>query len=364
MGCVSSYHAYIAKRDAKAKSDEIDKLIRKDEIDSYKRFAYLLLGRHRSGRSTFVRQLEFAYGLKSYSEEDRSSFKPYINTRIVNALYNILVQMKQLNIPFANDTSVTYEETLKTVRNETSCVSHLSEDVKEALEALWADGGVQECFNRRFEIQPNEDFWTIEYFMNGFDRIRQASYLPTFVDILHTEVGVVGLKETHIEYKNSTFKFIDPRLYPGPHRWLHHFQDVDVVLYFVDLSEYDKQYYDEEGASDLQNTLDEFEKFCQNSCFIRTDVILLFNKKDLFEEKLSKRPLTICFPEYEGGNNYDEASQYVQKQFESRYVNCDSRDFYFHFVCAMDSDNVNFIFSYITDVVLQYSFPKLRRILV
>ena len=34
--------------------------------------------------------------------------------------------------------------------------------------------------------------------------------------------------------------------------------------------------------------------------FQHSSVILFLNKKDLFEEKIRKSPLTICFPEYSG----------------------------------------------------------------
>ena len=43
-----------------------------------------------------------------------------------------------------------------------------------------------------------------------------------------------------------------------------------------------------------------FDSICNNRWFTETSIILFLNKKDLFEEKIKKSPLTTCFPEYTG----------------------------------------------------------------
>lgn len=43
-----------------------------------------------------------------------------------------------------------------------------------------------------------------------------------------------------------------------------------------------------------------FDSICNNKWFTDTSIILFLNKKDLFGEKITKSPLTICFPEYTG----------------------------------------------------------------
>ena len=54
----------------------------------------------------------------------------------------------------------------------------------------------------------------------------------------------------------------------------------------------------------LQNRMMEsmklFDSICNNKWFTDTSIILFLNKKDLFEEKIKKSPLTVCFPEYTG----------------------------------------------------------------
>ena len=43
-----------------------------------------------------------------------------------------------------------------------------------------------------------------------------------------------------------------------------------------------------------------FDSICNNKWFTETSIILFLNKKDLFEKKIYKSPLTICFPDYTG----------------------------------------------------------------
>jgi len=43
-----------------------------------------------------------------------------------------------------------------------------------------------------------------------------------------------------------------------------------------------------------------FDSICNNKWFTDTSIILFLNKKDLFEEKIKKSPLTVCFSEYTG----------------------------------------------------------------
>lgn len=56
----------------------------------------------------------------------------------------------------------------------------------------------------------------------------------------------------------------------------------------------------------MQESLKLFDSICNNKWFTDTSIILFLNKKDLFEEKIRKSPLTICFPEYTGECNIND----------------------------------------------------------
>ena len=81
-------------------------------------------------------------------------------------------------------------------------------------------------------------------------------------------------------------------------------------------------------------------------------IILFLNKKDLFEEKIRRTPLTVCFSDYPGGNTYEEASAYIQMRFEELNGN-PKKEIYSHFTCATDTSNVQFVFDAVTDVIIK-----------
>ena len=39
------------------------------------------------------------------------------------------------------------------------------------------------------------------------------------------------------------------------------------------------------------------------------------NKEDLFREKIKRVNITTAFPEYTGGQNFEEASEYIKQQY-------------------------------------------------
>ena len=82
-------------------------------------------------------------------------------------------------------------------------------------------------------------------------------------------------------------------------------------------------------------------------------MILFLSNKDSFEEKIVKSPLTICFPEYKGKNEYEEACEYVREQFESQNKRTDTKEIYTRFTCATNTNNLRYLHDSLSDVLLR-----------
>jgi hypothetical protein len=54
----------------------------------------------------------------------------------------------------------------------------------------------------------------------------------------------------------------------------------------------------------MHENLELFDKYC-NAFPNISSIVLLLNKKDIFQEKIKKTPLTICFPEYTGNTPFN-----------------------------------------------------------
>ena len=66
------------------------------------------------------------------------------------------------------------------------------------------------------------------------------------------------------------------------------------------MSAYDLVLAEDEEMNRMIESTKLFDSICNNKWFTETAIILFLNKKDLFEEKIARSPLNICFPEYTG----------------------------------------------------------------
>ena len=97
-----------------------------------------------------------------------------------------------------------------------------------------------------------------------------------------------------------------------------------------------------------------FDEICNCRYFKSTSIIIFFNKKDLFEEKIKKVDLKCCFPDYTGGRKYDDAIKFIQARFletnKSR-----QRQIYTHVTCATDTENIRVVFDAVKNIILHDS---------
>lgn len=54
-----------------------------------------------------------------------------------------------------------------------------------------------------------------------------------------------------------------------------------------------------------------------------------------------------------GGNTYEEASSYIRMKFENLNKRKDQKEIYTHLTCATDTNNIQFVFDAVTDVIIK-----------
>jgi len=135
-------------------------------------------------------------------------------------------------------------------------------------------------------------------------------------------------------------------------KWMHCFQDVTAVIFCVALSEYDLKLYEDDVTNRMHESLKLFKEICNNKWFTETAMILFLNKKDLFEEKISRVDLAVCFPEYTGGKDWKVAAKYIQDQFVAQNEQ-PKKQIYPHVTCATDTENIRFVFNCVKDIILR-----------
>lgn len=119
------------------------------------------------------------------------------------------------------------------------------------------------------------------------------------------------------------------------------------------MSEYDLVLAEDDEMNRMRESMKLFESICNNKWFTDTSIMLFLNKKDLFQEKIKHTPLSVCFPEYAGSNTYEDACVYIKSRFEQLNRSPQAKEIYFHFTCATDTDNIQFVFGSVTDVIVK-----------
>ncbi|MED6264109.1 Guanine nucleotide-binding protein G(i) subunit alpha-1 [Characodon lateralis] len=308
-----------------------------------------LAGAGESGKSTIVKQMKIIHEA-GYSEEECKQYKAVVFSNTIQSMMAIIRAMGRLKIEFAESSRADDARQLFALAS-TAEEGVMTPELSEAIQRLWTDGGIQECFSRSREYQLND---SAAYYLNDLERLSAPSYVPTQQDVLRTRVKTTGIVETHFTFKDLHFKMFDVGGQRSERKkWIHCFEGVTAIIFCVALSDYDLMLAEDEEMNRMHESMKLFDSICNNKWFTETSIILFLNKKDLFEDKISKSPLTICFPDYEGPNTYEDGATYIQFRFEDLNKKRDVKEVYTHFTCATDTKNVQFVFDAVTDVIIK-----------
>lgn len=344
MGCAMSAE----ERAASARSKQIEKNLKEDGIQAAKDIKLLLLGAGESGKSTIVKQMKIIHE-SGFTPEDFKQYRPVVFSNTIQSLVAILRAMPNLGISFTDEEREADAKMVMDVVSRMEDTEPFSEELLAGMKRLWRDQGVGQCFARSNEYQLND---SAKYFMEALDRLGAKEYQPTTQDILRTRVKTTGIVEVHFSFKNLNFKLFDVGGQRSERKkWIHCFEDVTAIIFCVAMSEYDQVLHEDETTNRMQESLKLFDSICNNKWFGDTSIILFLNKKDLFEEKILRSALTICFQEYTGAQEYGEAAAYIQAQFEAKNKST-TKEIYCHMTCATDTQNVQFVFDAVTDVII------------
>jgi len=222
---------------------------------------------------------------------------------------------------------------------------------------LWADPVIKELWDRAAEFQIQE---SAVYFFENVDRIAENSYIPTEKDVLLARTRTTGVTEISFSLEKYVYNLIDVGGQRSERRkWLHYFENVTTLLFCVAISEYDQVLLEDDKVNRMHESLNLFAEIVNGQWFTNTSVILFLNKMDLFETKVGKIPLTVCWPEYRGGGGFDECIGYVKDKF-FKAKNDPKKEIYTHVTCATRTDNIIVVFNAVKDIILKQLLQEAR----
>ncbi|KAA0716508.1 Guanine nucleotide-binding protein G(q) subunit alpha [Triplophysa tibetana] len=389
MACCLSEEA----KEARRINDEIERQLRRDKKDAWREIKLLLLGTGESGKSTFIKQMRIIHG-SGYSEDDRRGFTRLVYQNIFTSMQGMIRAMDNLQIPYKYEHNKVNANIVREVDVEK--VYMFVSPYIEAIDCLWNDPGIHECYDRRREYQLSD---STKYYLNSLDRIADHSYVPTQQDVLRVRVPTTGIIEYPFDLQSVIFSYLDdidrisaafylPNLQDilrvripttgiieyifdlqtvifrmvdvggqksERRKWIHCFENVTSIIYLVALSEYDQVLYECDHENRMEESKALFKTIISYQWFQESSIILFLNKTDILKEKISTSHLEDYFPEYTGPkSDADAAMNFILSMYEQK--NSDTqKPIYAHFTCATDTENIRFVFSAVKDTILKHN---------
>ncbi|PAV74589.1 hypothetical protein WR25_12635 isoform A [Diploscapter pachys] len=271
------------------------------------------------GKSTVLKQMRILHD-HGFSQEESEQQKGVVFNNTVQGMATVLRAMNQLNIPFENPARETDARVVLDVVKAGKESEPLTPEVAKALINLWNDRAINtDAVQRGNEFQLPE---SAPHFLASVERIAAPDYRPSEQDILLSRIKTTGIVEVKFQMKNVDFRVFDVGGQRSERKkWIHCFEDVNAIIFIAAISEYDQVLFEDETTNRMIESMRLFESICNSRWFINTSMILFLNKKDLFAEKIKKTSIKIAFPEYKGGQNYEEATAYIEEKFEGLNAN-------------------------------------------
>ncbi|KAG2352973.1 hypothetical protein BDR07DRAFT_1311753 [Suillus spraguei] len=343
--CVSAqYH----EREGKVRCDAINRQIEEDSRKFRKECKILLLGSGESGKSTIVKQMKIIHQ-NGFTKNELITFRPTIYRNTLDSAQAIVLQMRNMNVECVMPANQTSAERIIEYRVESTPDFVFSTDIAQAIHGLWQDPiipKVMDCLSQ-FYLMDSAGYYFTEVL-----RIGTPDYTPTENDVLRARAKTVGITETRFNMGQLSIHMFDI----GGHRserkkWIHCFESVTSIIFCTALSEYDQVLLEETNHNRMQESLDLFESIINSRWFLRTSIILLLNKIDIFKNKVQKVPIENYFSDYAGGPDINKAAKYILWKFMQ--ANRARLRVYPHLTQATDTTNIRFVFTAVQETILQ-----------
>ncbi|CEF61844.1 Guanine nucleotide binding protein (G-protein), alpha subunit family and G protein alpha subunit, helical insertion domain and P-loop containing nucleoside triphosphate hydrolase domain-containing protein [Strongyloides ratti] len=316
-----------------------------------KRLKILLLGSGDSGKSTIAKQMRIIHS-NGFNDTEALNYSFMIKQNIITSLHYYALEIFNRNIE-VNDNEV---ELFNRFVHKHILINDEDDENQVKIINLFMS---YNCFkeisesNKRFYYPDNTD-----YLFNNIKRILAPGYLPTSQDIIQVRAATTGVHELRFEFKNFTIRLIDVGGQKTERRkWIHSFEGVAAILFVVSLAGFDQTLEEDPSINRLDDSIELFYTILSNEFLLKSNIILFMNKKDIFENKLSKVKFSDFYPNYKGGNTFDECSKFIEQLF-LKDIPPKGRQVYSHFTNATDTENINLMFAAACDIILQNNLSQ------
>ncbi|KAK0050855.1 guanine nucleotide-binding protein G(o) subunit alpha [Biomphalaria pfeifferi] len=339
--------AHDMEQAARRRSKTIDDGLEAERIRQARTVKVLMLGLSGAGKSTLAKQVRMIHE-KGFADKEKALYREIVRQNIVTAILGVLHEMEIHGIQFPTEelkqTANSIKDRLKSSDSHKAVV-----DMRHSLAVLTSQKTLKDFMDTYLDVEICQ---LNHYLFRSLEKILSDSYAPTDYDILRVRQKTTGLNEILFHFKGFEFKLCDVDGHcTVKKKWLQNFENVSAILFTVALSSYDARSKDQDEQTELHDALSVFTTVSEYDGFRKSPIILFLNKKDIFQQKLKKVPLTVAFPDYKGTNEFNEACLFVQSKFESCMGDTTDR-LTVHITNATDTPSIRSVFDSSLAVVL------------
>lgn len=347
MGCFASPQ----EKEYHARNSEIDKMLKKAELEDNRVIKVLLLGTGESGKSTVVKQMKLLYG-SGYTEKELQDFRAQIFTYLLNNACYLITGLDKCGLALQPEA----QEAAKMIQSKQVSPGNFTPGDFNNLNILWKDPNSEVAMGRSSEFYIMDN---MKYFFDSLDRIKLSGYLPSSQDVLNTRVMTTGIHESNFLITRSQFRIIDVGGQRNERRkWIHCFEGVTNVLFCIAISEYDQVLLEDKTKNRIMESIELFENIINSRYFLLTAFILFLNKCDLFQLKVEKVQLNTVFPTmpFFTKDEWKPAATMVAQKFLEK--NRMGLSVYVHVTVATDTNSIKRIFKNMIETILEGNLKK------
>lgn len=347
MGGICS-HSSVVRIEHDDQTAEVDRMLAEAEEAASRNYKMLLLGAGESGKSTVVKQIKMIYK-GGIPEKEKHEYCINIRRNCIECIQSLIEARVNFGIEYEKGSPFVETDAYLA---EIDADAEFNFELASKIIALWNSEAIQSVFARKNE------FWLLDgakYYFENAERLSEEDFSPTDEDMVMTRVRTTGIVVTEFTEGPITYSMVDVGGQRSERRkWINCFDDVKAIMFLVGLSGYNQVMFEDASYNRMQESLELFSEVTKKEIFKNTPIFLFLNKKDLFEDMVTKQhiDISVTFPEYKDGPDLDKSLAFIQNEYQKRMEeNCPGKKVYMFVIAARVRMDMKIAFGEVKDTM-------------
>eukprot|EP01084_Bolivina_argentea_P255566 429888_1 len=331
----------------------------------------VLLGPSDSGKTTILKQLRKISG--SLDNTEINNMASLIKESIVTNMKQLCFQ--SLLLEKKSTTQTTVNPNIQHLRDDMLSFTQselLTPDIAYKIRQLWSVDAIRATLQQRHLFQIDEN---VRYFFDKMEDIASDDYVPSFEDFVRMRRISSGYSMTKFmkSYMNQNHFFevldIGGARCERKKWWANNLlldMDLNAVIYTVPISDYNLTLFEDNKTNRLTEAITLFrDTMVRSDCFNDVPLFLLFNKYDVFVDKIKEIPITCCFKDFPVDTmdacDPDQVIHFVAVKFGEVLKDCDVKlkgPLRIYKTSAVDTESIERMFNKLMPHIMRQNVGK------